>query len=409
MNDKRKKFSIRKKVTIAVLIFSLFFSLLISFFSIKVILKSYEVIEDGIVDINIKRVKFSIKYLIETQTVKLKDWSIWDDTYDFVKDKNSDYIEDNLQNLGLVNLNINFMIFMDDKGEIVYTKIIDLETGEDLDNDLISKFFKEKNNLSFFSKDLNNMKSGIIDTPYGLSIISSSPILHNDGSGPRSGTLIFGNFLNDNTFEEMSNLIMYPISVFNYYGDLPEDIIIARENFLEDDNYIEILSRNDIAGYFKLKDVQNEPVSIVKITITRDFYLQGLKSFSTFILISSLLFLLFALGSIYMLEAIILKKFSKLTNNIREIKVDSSFEKRVEVTGSDEFTDLSKSINEMMDKIKYLRDREKLSLEQEKKAVNDLKTHIERTEKLNKLMIKRELKMIELKKEIENLKKSNNL
>jgi sensor domain CHASE-containing protein len=407
MDDKKNKFSIRKKVTIAVLIFSLLFSIFISFFSIKVILKSYENIENDVVDINIKRVKFSIDYLLENQAVKLKDWSVWDETYNFVKDKNNTYIEDNLQNTGLVNLNINFMVFVDSNRDIVYSKVINLNTGEDLDADLISNFVKRQESLLSHS-EIDNSISGIFDTPYGLSIVSSAPVLHNDGSGPISGSLIFGNFLDDNSLKNVSDLIMYPVSVFNYNGNLPDDVVFARENLLNNDNYVRVLSDDNIAGYIKLKNYDNEPVAIVKIFLPRDFYSQGLRSFLLFIMISSLLFLLFAFGAIYLIEKIILRKFIKLTKDIKEIGVSGDFEKRIEVIGSDEFADLANSINGMIDKIKYLRDREILSLEQEKNAINNLKMHVERTGKLNKLMVKRELKMIELKKEIEKLKKSNN-
>ncbi len=407
MDDKKNKFSIRKKVTIAVLIFSLLFSILISFFSIKVILKSYENIENDVVDINIRRVNYSIKYLIENQVVKLKDWSVWDDTYFFLKDGDDSYVEDNLQDIGLINLNINFMVFVDSNKNIIYSKIVNLDTGENLDSELISGFVIKQQSLLSHNK-LDSTVSGVFETPYGLAIISSSPVLQNDGSGPSSGTLIFGNFLNDNFLKSLSGLIIYPVSIFSYYGNLPDDVVAARENLLNNYNYTKILSNNEIAGYVKLENTEGGSVAIIKISLPRDFYSQGLRSFLIFIMISSLLFLLFAFGCIYLLEILILKKFTKITKDIKEIGEDGTFEKRIDFIGSDEFAELANSINRMIDKIKYLRDREISSLEQEKNAINNLKMHVERTGKLNKLMVKRELKMIELKKEIEKLKKSNN-
>lgn len=407
MDDKKNKFSIRKKVTIAVLIFSLLFSIFISFFSIKVILKSYENIENDVVDINIRRVNYSIKYLIENQVVKLKDWSVWDDTYFFLKDGDDSYVEDNLQDIGLINLNINFMVFVDSNKNIIYSKIVNLDTGENLDSELISGFVIKQQFLLSHNK-LDSTVSGVFETPYGLAIISSSPVLQDDGSGPSSGTLIFGNFLNDNFLKSLSGLIIYPVSIFSYYGNLPDDVVVARENLLNNYNYTKILSNNEIAGYVKLENTEGGSVAIIKISLPRDFYSQGLRSFLIFIMISSLLFLLFAFCCIYLLEILILKKFTKITKDIKEIGEDGTFEKRIDFIGSDEFAELANSINRMIDKIKYLRDREILSLEQEKNAINNLKLHTERTERLNNLMVKRELKMIELKKEIENLKKSNN-
>jgi sensor domain CHASE-containing protein len=59
------------------------------------------------------------------------DWAYWDDTYDFVDDLNEAYIEDNLANETLANLNINMMVFVNMAGDVVYGKYIDIETGED--------------------------------------------------------------------------------------------------------------------------------------------------------------------------------------------------------------------------------------------------------------------------------------
>ena len=54
--------------------------------------------------------------LIDDELNQLKsvvgDWAPWDDTYQFVQDVNQDYIDNNLMDSTVINLNVNFLIFI---------------------------------------------------------------------------------------------------------------------------------------------------------------------------------------------------------------------------------------------------------------------------------------------------------
>ena len=68
----------------------------------------------------------------------------------------------------------------------------------------------------------------------------------------------------------------------------------------------------------------------------------------------------------------------------------------------DEIGQLAKSFNEMTVKLKQLYSSLEEKVQNKTKELNE---KLDETEKLNKVMIDRELKMVELKKEIEELKK----
>jgi sensor domain CHASE-containing protein len=48
------------------------------------------------------------------------DWGVWDDTYQFVIDRNQAYIDSNLSESALANNRLNAMIFLDAAGQLVY-------------------------------------------------------------------------------------------------------------------------------------------------------------------------------------------------------------------------------------------------------------------------------------------------
>jgi len=56
------------------------------------------------------------------------DWAPWDDTFHFVKQHDSAYIRSNLGESTLSNLGVDFMVFVDASGRILYASALDPAT-----------------------------------------------------------------------------------------------------------------------------------------------------------------------------------------------------------------------------------------------------------------------------------------
>jgi sensor domain CHASE-containing protein len=51
---------------------------------------------------------------------KIQDWSSWDDTYNFIEDRDQQYIISNIQNMTFIGLKINTIILVNETGSVVY-------------------------------------------------------------------------------------------------------------------------------------------------------------------------------------------------------------------------------------------------------------------------------------------------
>ena len=49
----------------------------------------------------------------------LMDWAYWDDTYNFINNRNPEYVKSNLNEESLENLSLNMMLFVNQSGEVV--------------------------------------------------------------------------------------------------------------------------------------------------------------------------------------------------------------------------------------------------------------------------------------------------
>ncbi|MFC2036070.1 CHASE4 domain-containing protein, partial [Chloroflexota bacterium] len=59
---------------------------------------------------------------LENDTVR---WASWDDTYTFIEDANSEYLESNLVDKAFIELRLNLMLFINSSGQIVFGRAFD--------------------------------------------------------------------------------------------------------------------------------------------------------------------------------------------------------------------------------------------------------------------------------------------
>lgn len=409
MDIPNKKLSIQKKIIYIIIFCSLFFIIIFYIFSSTFLMKSFMKLEDDQVIRNLDRVEFSIKNIIENQSTKIKDWAYWDDTYNFIEDKNKEYIDSNLTNESLSSLNINTMIFINSKDEIVYSKFINAETGLDLPKEAMLSYIKSNldsiKNLNGISK-INN----IIKIPEGEMLISIDKILESDGKGESKGYLIFGSFINKSTLNTINGIVGFKVELFPYNDfSTVSDIAIAKTNLqTENQHYIYVAKNGFIDGATLINDIYDKPIYVVRVEIPRDIYNQGKYNFNIFFIISVLSIIFLDLLIYQLIRKFIIIRLSKLVEKVDIISTSGYFSENLDEDINDEVGNLSISINKMLSKIRESQKIEK-KLDEEQKIMNEkIKIHANEVEKINKLMIGRELKMIELKKENLKLKGEEN-
>ena len=132
---------------------------------------------------NIKSFLASIDNEIKNLKNTTNDYSTWDDTYEFIKNKNKKYIYENFREGSetLKNLNINSMIYVNLKNEVVFSiyNNKDLENNKSNFEEFITTKFKEKAKLN-----------SIINFNSNFLYLSKSEILKSDHSGEIRGYLI---------------------------------------------------------------------------------------------------------------------------------------------------------------------------------------------------------------------------
>jgi diguanylate cyclase (GGDEF)-like protein len=309
-------------------------------FVVVVSARSLNEIEQKNGELQMSRIESSIEFSLDSMSRNVKDWGIWDDTYNYVAGTNSNYEDDNLYLEAFEILNIDMVMIFDDNAEVFYSRIFDFiseteaEVNQDIINDSAIQAIAENNNADFFQE-------GLLSTSEGLYLIVSSPILLSDISSEPNGNLIFGRLLNEAEIAYLSGVI-----------NLEFTITDSIENLTTDHVYVEAINQNESNVYKVADDLSEKHDYIFSIDIPRDYIMIYRANIYNMVIALAIINQVFSLLLLFFLDKNMFKRLSKLNRQIQSLSHQTVFTERISDTSRhDEIGSISKEINKMLDKL----------------------------------------------------------
>ena len=304
------------------------------------------ILEDKYIIENVERTKKEIFKEIEVLDTIVMDWAVWDNSYQFMIDKNPEYIKANLSEDTLNNLKINIMLFIDNKGNLVHGEGYDLQKKESVPIDeALLKYIKDHSLLQ--NNDVKYRKSGIVTlNGKDLILLSICPILTSDGEGPINGYIVLGANFTEKKIADIGKELSSEIKL-TFLKDFEYD----RKFFdLKDDKIqIDAVSDQKIIGRAFLDDIDGKHLLLLSIEKNRDINNIGEAGIKATLWLLLGLFFLFAIIITVILDRGILLRFQELSNDIRKIGEGKDLSVRLKRQNiDDELTDVSNEINGML-------------------------------------------------------------
>lgn len=270
----------------------LFTIIIFSFLSYSFIIMDYEKLEK---DKNLKNIEMFLKSINEELSrvsILAKDYSKWDETYEFIQGGDNNFIYENFREgtNTLEDLNINFMYFVNSSNNLVYS-IYNKNNNIKINRKNLEKFL-----INSF-KDKKEFDS-LISFEKNVLFISKKEIKNSDQTSNSRGTLYAGRFLteeklndinreikhisissinntNTNLYMTFSHIPTIRINTMLSYNNILSTIEIGsiyKPIYLEAINDISILKngRSTIWGY-------NFLISLIILFIFIGFYLSQIK------------------------------------------------------------------------------------------------------------------------------------
>ena len=157
------------------------------------ILPSFEALEHQEAQKDMDRVVQAIENEEQHLINSAADWATWDDTYQFVQDRNDAYQKSNLGKTAMNILKVSLIYFFDAARHPVWGDTVDLLTKERVSMEVFPSLLPVDHPL-VLSEPGAEMK-GILLLAQGPMLIAAKPVVTSENKGPVRGSVVLGRFL----------------------------------------------------------------------------------------------------------------------------------------------------------------------------------------------------------------------
>jgi sensor domain CHASE-containing protein len=381
-------------------------------------------------------------HLIQTQlSEKSNDWSSWDDTYTFAQNHNKAYIKSNLQPAALGLLKADYVLIYNRNHQLVDG--IRSEATDDKTPQLSAALRQELIPASplLQHSDVDDVHQGLLALPEGILMIVTRPILTSEGKGPIMGTLVMGQYLTPLVQLNLSDTMHVNLE-YVPTTDGRVRHFVAR-GLKPEDTWSEPVNELQAVGYEALADIHGKPTIVARVGLSREITSQGTHAVDLFFLVMVIVAAVVTCIILLFVNLLVVRRLWALSRQLSSFKNMADASRRLKVSGTDEIGRLGASINTMLSQLQdaYRLEQRNQTLKAEATAasqalqtergsvedrvrqrtaeleqlrntleeqVNDrtkeLNQQLTETQRMNDLMVDRELKMVELKQEISRLK-----
>ncbi len=342
--------SLRARTLLLVGLILLGLIVLMYIFTRVILLNSFSDLERADTREQVRRVQEALAEESVSLSAVAGDWAPWTDTYDFVQGGYDAYVDDNMMDSTFANLQVNFMIFLNDSAEIVYAKNYDLQNEVEVAVSDELRAWLVAGNPMLEHEAVDSATTGIVLMPEAPLMVASRSIVTSDYESPVGGTLVVGSYLNEAKWAAVSEHTRLALSIWRL--DLPPlspDAHVQRalEALPEEDAvYVRALDGQTIAGYFVLNDTSGRPAILVRVDRPRSIHERGQDTLRYLIASITITGLVFGVAIMLLLETSILRRLGTLTRHVTGIGHSRDRSARIPaLTGQDELSQLATAIN----------------------------------------------------------------
>jgi len=337
-----------------------------------IVLTGFDKVEHNLTLANVRRSGGLLNRSLEELSSAAGDYSSWDSTYEFVKNANRAYQEENFISTSFANINVNCMLFYDTAMEL-RSQACFFNPEEKTPQFAPATLLKAIRSIDGFLNlsESSSGRTGFIDVDGQLVMAVARPILHNDQSGPSRGTLVFCSFVDSRSIKRLSHWAGFPLALKKLNGnDLDHSV---QEQFLAGADYaLHVADDTTIDGYALIKELSGRTTYVLSSSHVRSIHSQGLKTIVVGIVWLICIVVLISAVALFGIEAVVLARLRWLRNSIDVIKRSRDSRQLVPVTGRDEVSSLAIDINLMLQAIQAAQKRADESEERYKTLFDEM-------------------------------------
>jgi diguanylate cyclase (GGDEF)-like protein len=187
---------------------------LLVFLSLGVLLTLYcfvlpgvESIERQSAETDLDRAQNALQAEQERLWILARDWSVWDDAFEFLEGNNPGFVQSNFEGDTLGGLQMDYLLMTNLSGKGMLS-LVAREVGPDGESLDITRA------LPFTTlKSIVEQKYALVSTGHGMMALVGHEVYPTDESGSPNGYLFFGRLLTQEVVDDIANKLRLPITI----------------------------------------------------------------------------------------------------------------------------------------------------------------------------------------------------
>lgn len=411
--------SLKKKIVI-ILTGGILVSLILGFLFLYLIISTrFNSIETSVAKERSEDRVSIIKNGFDSVNTVISDWGGWDDTYNYVIDKNPKYIESNLYDGEYPVLKVNIVVLADSNNKTVYYGSRDYQNDAEFKNDDEAKGIVENILSSIKFSSIHDVVYGYVGQENFYYFAAHQILPSNvEANTKPNGTIIFLKQL-DKANPENFGITIPQHSTVQILSS--KDIVNLGlnnsqiEELETQGKYIKNKEGENISIFNLIMDFKGEPLFILKIDSVRIYSEEAISAmFSVYAILIGILGLLSVIF-FFIIEKNLFSKLSTITLFIEQISDPLNTKERLNEDLGEDLNKLKTTVNTLLDKVQEQKgelDRVNNEFKKQNDALlirqKELDERNHELNSLNQTMVGREMRMIELKNQVEDLSKKVN-
>jgi signal transduction histidine kinase/CheY-like chemotaxis protein/HPt (histidine-containing phosphotransfer) domain-containing protein len=349
--------SLRTKILLVLL------SLIVSYLGLTYLIQrtlifpSFEALQSDRADTSVARVEGALQTITATVNAMCTDTAHWDETYDYMRGLSPDYPQINFNHYFYKEADFNLVMIFDREGRVTFEEAYDLEIDEFVPiEDIFAEPFAADDPLIHHMSPESNV-TGLILTRRGPLLVASNTILTSESTGPIAGTMLLGRFLDASKITEIREEMDIEFNLLNPANDLPrEDRRALRALLASKASGLLHETREDhLVSYRVLRDIRGEPALLLRVEMPRPIAAIGLSAVQLALILLGLAGLLFMATIWIMLQRLVMRPVSSLTDHVSGLRESGDLTRRVQLGREDEIGTLARQFDALTGELEQAR------------------------------------------------------
>jgi signal transduction histidine kinase len=346
--------SLRRKTLVTLLsVFGLLVALMYAV-SRQVILGEHAALETEIARQTAQRAVALLDQWQADLSSTLVDWAQWDDTYQFMQDRNSRYLESNFGPQTSDAIRVDLMLFFDRDGQIHHRQPLHPDSGAQFENGLVQ--FIQGQRQIWDPSTRTGMQAILLSTDQPPVLAASAIIADTAMSdGVNAGTLVFLRYLSSQRFAELaaSQDSIVSISGVEETGPDRDWAAFGPLDFPAADVSVEFPSHDSVAVSARIPGIDSGRGAMLTVLEPRPLWREGRNTLTYFTVWFIGIGAVLAMAGLLVLDKSILRRIARLSDQVAKVRGGRELSSRVDAEGDDELARLAAAINELLERLSH--------------------------------------------------------